>query len=52
MFVLELLSPFIGRGIRIIPFMVAGQAYSSVTQPSDADLTFLIYLNSVPRVAL
>ena len=25
--------------------------YSSVTQPSDADLTFLMYLYSVPRVA-
>ncbi len=27
-------------------------AYSSVTQPSDADLTFLMYLYSVPRFAL
>ena len=27
-------------------------AYSSVTQPSEAFLTFLMYLYSVPRVAL
>lgn len=26
--------------------------YSSVTQPSEADLTFLMYLNNVPDVAL
>ncbi len=26
--------------------------HSSVTQPSEADLTFLMYLYSVPRVAL
>ncbi len=29
-----------------------GCFYSSVTQPSAADFTFLMYLNNVPRVAL